>query len=205
MSKYAIRAAENGTVIEECDSIREALSIIDSYEQSDRDEGIFEEGSYEVYDLSGQRVVDGFEETVSVLTEKISDRIAECKKKYLSLRDYQDDEYGKVQEDECYRLGRGYLSFVKYTHGWEKVLTAEVSDIEEDDITLQTVIDLEALLRYYDGVSEILTDLVNEQRVITATKRVKRSGNSLMVSITDEANILGVDIGDIVEITIRRA
>lgn len=45
----------------------------------------------------------------------------------------------------------------------------------------------------YDGPEEI-----------TCTKTVAANGNGLMVSITKEARILGVDRGDVVEIVIRR-
>ncbi len=39
----------------------------------------------------------------------------------------------------------------------------------------------------------------------TVTTRVARQGNSLVVSITDQARLLGLQRGDAVEVTIRRA
>lgn len=39
----------------------------------------------------------------------------------------------------------------------------------------------------------------------TVTTRVARQGNSLVVTITDQARLLGIERGDAVEVTIRRA
>lgn len=50
-------------------------------------------------------------------------------------------------------------------------------------------------------LSEIITDRINE---ITTTKKITRGGNALQLSITKEAEALGVGQGDIVEIVIRR-
>lgn len=52
-----------------------------------------------------------------------------------------------------------------------------------------------------DRWSDVEDDCPEE---ITCTKTVAANGNGLMVSITKEARILGVDRGDVVEIVIRR-
>ena len=57
-SKFFTADKETGTVIEECNSMREALNNIEMYEESDKDEGTYEYGFYDVIDERGCSIID---------------------------------------------------------------------------------------------------------------------------------------------------
>lgn len=48
--KYYVAAKETGALIEECKSYSEAAELISRYEALDKEEGIYEEGFYDVVD-----------------------------------------------------------------------------------------------------------------------------------------------------------
>ena len=50
---------------------------------------------------------------------------------------------------------------------------------------------------YPDGRKEVVMEETTTTKVITHT------GNSLIIKVTDECRLLGIDVGDIVELTIR--
>lgn len=55
--RYVIRDSEAGNEIEECDSLNEAKKILRKYEQTDREENIYTEGFYEIYDRENEEIV----------------------------------------------------------------------------------------------------------------------------------------------------
>lgn len=56
--RYVIRDSEAGNEIEECDSLNEAKKILRKYEQTDREENIYTEGFYEIYDRENEEIVE---------------------------------------------------------------------------------------------------------------------------------------------------
>ena len=57
MKRYIIRDREAGNIIEECDTLEEAVDIIDQYELEDDEEGIYTPNFYEVYDSEKEEVL----------------------------------------------------------------------------------------------------------------------------------------------------
>jgi hypothetical protein len=54
---FSIRNREAGTVIEEADTLTEALKVISKYENEDKANGTYEDGFYEVFDNVLEEVI----------------------------------------------------------------------------------------------------------------------------------------------------
>jgi hypothetical protein len=54
---FSIRNRETGTVIEEADTLTEALKVISKYENEDKANGTYEDGFYEVFDNVLEEVI----------------------------------------------------------------------------------------------------------------------------------------------------
>lgn len=50
--KYIIQCKENGDLIEEVETLREAKEILNKYEEDDKKDGIYEEDFYEIAQLN---------------------------------------------------------------------------------------------------------------------------------------------------------
>lgn len=57
-STFSIRDHESGNVIDEFDSLAEAQEQLALYLQEDKDNGEYQEDSYEIYDNDKQEVVE---------------------------------------------------------------------------------------------------------------------------------------------------
>ncbi len=57
--RYAVRDREAGNVIDLCDSLSEAMLLIETYESNDMDEGNYSENFYEIYDYDDEVSLDG--------------------------------------------------------------------------------------------------------------------------------------------------
>lgn len=55
--QFLIRNRETGTVIEEADTLTEALKVISKYEAEDKANGTYEDGFYEVFDNVLEEVI----------------------------------------------------------------------------------------------------------------------------------------------------
>jgi hypothetical protein len=54
---FLIRNRETGTVIDEADTLTEALKILSSFENEDKANGTYEDGFYEVFDNVLEEVI----------------------------------------------------------------------------------------------------------------------------------------------------
>lgn len=55
--RYRIRASETGDVIVDAESVDEAIEIIEIFENDDKNDGIYVEGFYEIYDRENGEIV----------------------------------------------------------------------------------------------------------------------------------------------------
>ena len=55
--QFLIRSNETGTVIEEADTLTEALKIISKYKNEDKANGTYEYGFYEIFDNVLEEVI----------------------------------------------------------------------------------------------------------------------------------------------------
>lgn len=55
--RYAVRCAESGSEIEHCQTLGDAGRTIQMYEYDDKEDGIYEEGFYEIYDRTLEEVI----------------------------------------------------------------------------------------------------------------------------------------------------
>ena len=55
--RYRIRASETGDEIVDAESIDEAIDIIKTFENDDKNDGIYVEGFYEVYDRENGEII----------------------------------------------------------------------------------------------------------------------------------------------------
>lgn len=57
MAKYFTADKETGTVIDEVSSVAEGKKLIASYEQDDKNDGVYEENFYDIVDFEGRSVL----------------------------------------------------------------------------------------------------------------------------------------------------
>lgn len=55
--RYRIRASETGDEIVDAESIDEAIDIIKTFENDDKNDGIYVEGFYEIYDRENGEII----------------------------------------------------------------------------------------------------------------------------------------------------
>lgn len=57
MKKFIIRDRETGTCIEEVETLDDAKKLLKKYEEEDKQDGIYEENFYEIYDAELEEII----------------------------------------------------------------------------------------------------------------------------------------------------
>lgn len=57
MDRFIVRDRETGTVIETSASLSGAIDLLNSFEEQDKNDGIYEENFYEIYDTLEERII----------------------------------------------------------------------------------------------------------------------------------------------------
>lgn len=95
MKRYVIRDREAGNIIEQTDSIIEAVRLIKNYYKQDEKDGNYVEGFYEIYDTVKEEAVENYStESVAIRGILGIKRIAFSRKYHIPIRTLEDWDAG---------------------------------------------------------------------------------------------------------------